>query len=135
MPMPSTAPASESITASEKIGIITRSRLAPNADRRAASLVRVAARASSRLATLAHAMRSTKIVATCMAPNTAFSSGPVSFSTKVTNTVPTPSLLSGYSWASRRAIIANSSCACSTVTPSLSRPNTVIDGPVPRVGF
>ena len=108
IPIPNTAPAIDRTTASEKNGSITWKRLAPSAERTAASLVRNAARASSRLATLAHAISSTKIVAICIAAKIGNASSPMACWMNESNRTPTPSFDSGYSVASRCAIIDSS---------------------------
>ena len=83
--------------ASEKRENITLKRLAPNATRTAASLVRSAARASSRFATFAHATGSTKIAATIMAVKIVLMRPWLWESTKVSNWIPRPSFVSGCS--------------------------------------
>ena len=95
MAVPSPAPTSASTRVSRKNGSTTRKREAPSALRTAASRVRRVARAMSRLATFAMAISNTKTVATCIAPNTATSSGPVSFWTKVRNRMVNPAFVAG----------------------------------------
>ena len=96
---PSAPPASERITHSVSSWRTSRPRPAPSAARTAISDSRAAARASSRLATLAQAMSSTKPTAPSrtsterrMSPTIASCSGYV--------VMPTPSLASGY-WRAR----------------------------------
>ena len=133
--IPSKAPTSDSTMASAKNGAVTRQRLAPKADRTAASLVRNAARARRRLATLAHAISRTKMVAICIAAKTGTISSPIPCSANDMKTIPTPSFDSGYSCANRWATSDKSSRACSIVTPSLRRPNTANWVPDPLVGL
>ncbi len=129
MAAPRSAPIAARIRVSAKKGSTMRKRLAPSAVRTAASRVRSVARASSRFDTLAIAINRTKMVATCIAPNTASSSGPVSSSAKVRKRTVTPLLVSGYSRARRSAIAAISTAAWSRDTPSRSRPKTSNEAP------
>jgi len=99
-------------------------RRAPSATRTAISFSRSTARASSRLATFAHAISSTRLT-------TAISSVPAPVNCprwfgftgeNATSWAVRPSLGSGYSCSRRLPIALNSACARSRVMPSFSRP-------------
>ena len=119
--VPTRAPASESNILSVTSWRTSRCLPAPNAVRTAISVSRVDARTRSRLATLAHAMSSTKPT-------------PPSITSNAGRTLPTIAswsgmavalkcvLLCGYCSSSRRAICASSVAAPSTIVPAARRP-------------
>ncbi len=73
---PSPAPTAARVNVSDRNCITMRSRPAPSADRMASSLLRTDTRANSRLATLTHAMTSTRKTAASMVYSRAESSEP-----------------------------------------------------------
>ena len=117
---PSNPPVNESTTLSVNNCRTTRMRLAPSAARMAISLCRDIARASSRLATFAHAIKSTQPTA----PNRINKAGRMS-PTSASSVGSTPVLLckflSGYCCSRRALIEAISAVACSLDTPGLRR--------------
>ena len=117
---PSVPPASESSKLSVRNWRTSRSRPAPSAARIAISLWRAVERASKRLPTFAHAIRSTNPTA----PKSIHNAGrnlPTKSSRNVTRCTPLLALSFGCSCASWRAMRFISVCACSSVTPGLSR--------------
>src|SRR5258708_4055869 len=118
------APERETISGSARMWRSTMARLAPSDVRMAISFFRARVLASTRLATLAHAMRSTKATA----PNKTSSAGrtsPTSCSRKGRSVAPQPLLSSGYCCSRRAEIALRSSLACATLTSGLRRPITM----------
>jgi hypothetical protein len=107
-------------------------RVAPSARRTAISRVLPDARASNRLAMLAHAIKSTKLTV----PNNTRSilrMSPTTRSRKPTTATPSFALESGYCWARRSMIAESSAWACGTETPGFKRANTRSVAPVRSV--
>ena len=98
----------------------TRPRVAPSAVRIASSRRRALARASSRLATLAHAMRSTNPTAPS-STRSGVRTSPVRFSRSETALMPRSLSSVGYSRARAAAMPSSSACACFSDVPALSR--------------
>ena len=102
-----------------------RQRVAPTDARIEISRDRPAARASSRLATLAQAMsRTNSAVAMTMSGPGAVSRRPTCCSPNLTAVAWTPVLVCGYSRDCCAAIAASSALPSSAPTPSASRPKT-----------
>jgi hypothetical protein len=124
----STSPAAPPITESTTLSVsswrTSRPLPAPNATRTATSRSRAAARASSRLATFAQAMSSTSPTAP-LKTRSAGRTSPTRSSFIATTSDCSVAFVSGYCSASRFSTPASSAPACCTVTPGLSRPNTV----------
>ena len=110
-PTPSSAATSDNTSASARNCLTTCDRDAPSAVRIPTSLVRCAARSSSRLATLAQAMSSTKKTAPSIVYSSWRGSFPIYWSTKLRTVAVKPSLLSLYSAARRLEIVARSTFA------------------------
>jgi hypothetical protein len=130
--IPMAAPASERTPTSIRSWRMTRTRLAPRAERTATSFSRPAARANRRLATFAHPMSSTPIAAPSIAMRSPNSSSPMTNFVNGSTTGAKPSLASGYCVSSRSPMVANSAEARSSETPSRRRPNPGSCGPSPR---
>ena len=124
----SNAPSNPPIKPSGRHSMITcrtmRARLAPRLARIANSFSRADARASSRLATLTQATSNTNATAPSNTSN-ALRESPVICSCIGTTRAPSP-LLPGSCSSIRRAMALTSACACSRVTPGLSRPTRLI---------
>ncbi len=120
---PSVAPPSATSTLSVRSWRITRHASAPRATRTAISFDRAVARASSRLATLAHAMRSTKPTAAIMMSRTGRML-PTWKSRRLCTSTPQPVFDCGYCVSSVAAMRRRSVCTWSLVTLGLSRPIT-----------
>jgi hypothetical protein len=112
---------SASTTLSVSICLISRTRPAPTAARTTSSRPRDAARASSRLATFAHAISSTNATA-ASSTNNVWRVSPTTTSCTGTIAIPLSLLLTGYCCDSRDAIPVISACACSIETPGASLP-------------
>ena len=114
-----------------------RERPAPNAVRTATSFSREAARASSRLATLAQAISSTKATA----PSRTSSAGrtlPTNCSRSGTTSALHPVWYCGTSCARRAAMVVISAWACSKETPGFRRATVERKRPIvaePSVGM
>ncbi len=120
---PRTPPASARITLSDRSCVTSRAREAPSAARMAISRSRDAARARSRLAMFAHAIRSTHTTA----PNSSsrfLRTDWTTTSCSRSNRSDQLALLSGYAVAHSAAFWRSSVDAASSVTPSFRRPNT-----------
>ena len=124
-PSPSAHPMADSTRLSVSSWRMTRRRPAPSAARMASSRVRTVARASSRLATLAQQMRSTKPTTARKSIDVSRSSRPTSASCSGSSATPRPVLVSGNSRASPPATAAKSARAASSVTPGFIRPMTL----------
>ncbi len=101
-----------------------RTRDAPSATRMLISLARCADRASSRLATFAHAMSSTKPTAPISARKINRIGPPFCRSLNVISIGVMPLFVVGYSSASLVVMDVNSASAWSRLTPGARRPNT-----------
>ena len=112
---------SASTTLSVSICRIRRRRPAPTAARTTSSRPRAAARASSRLATLAQAISNTNATAASSTNNVCRVS-PTTTSCSGTAAMPLSALLSGYCCARRDAMADISDCACAGDTPGASLP-------------
>ncbi len=122
MPIPIAPPISESTTLSVSSCRTMRRRPAPSADRTASSRVRTVARASSRLATFAQQMRSTKPTTPRNSIDVSRRSLPIIESCSPSSVTPRPLLVSGNSDASASATVPRSASAALIVTPGFSRP-------------
>ena len=128
MSTPSPPPAAASTTPSLNSWRTSRARLAPTEARIANSRRRAVARASSRFATFAHAIRSTRLTA-ASSPAPAARMYPSSMGWKRTLAAGTTltvtfSLVTGYSARSRATIVSICARASSMVRPLASRPFT-----------
>ena len=123
MTSPSMPPASARTMLSVNSCLTSRPRPAPRAARIATSCWREPARASSRLATLTHAMSNTNATAPRRTSN-AVRTLPTIASCSGATVAPSQFLSSRYSSASRRVIPAISARACSIVAPGLRRATT-----------
>ena len=112
MAMPSSAPTPASTSDSVSSCATIRRRLAPRAVRIATSLVREAARASSRFATLEQAMSSTPNTAPIIVQSIRVGSSPMADSVNGIMSGATPSFSLGCSCAMRRLVAARSWSAC-----------------------
>ena len=121
---PSTPPASESSTLSVSSCRMMRPRPAPIAARTAISRLRPVARTSSRFATFAHAMSSTRPTAPSRIHSVVWTSRTISFcSSSTLNPLSRCSTL-GYFRLYSFAASARRAWACCSVMPSFSRPFT-----------
>ena len=117
---PRPAPRNASNTLSVKNCRVRRKRLAPSASRNAISFSRAAARASSKLATFAQAIRRTKPTAPSRMSNAGLMSPTISSCNGVT-VAPIRVLDLGYCFARRAAIVSISAWACLRPTPGFIR--------------
>ncbi len=125
---PQTPPRSDRTTLSASSWRTSLPRPAPSAARTASSRWREVARASSKFATLAHAMRRTKATAPARTRRAGRTS-PVSCSRTGTTRDVQPVLKSGNICVSCADTCVMSSCARSALMPGLSRPTTMSDRP------
>jgi len=123
-PTPSTAPMPARASGSVRNWRMIRPRVAPTAVRMPTSFARMAACESSRLATLAQAMSSTRNTANSMVISSWRGSLPMMESVYGSTYAVMSLLVSGFCWATRRATPATSTPAASRVTPGLRRPKT-----------
>ncbi len=118
---PKAPPHAPSSTLSVRSCRTRRQRAAPSALRTAISVSRADARASSRFATLVHAISNTNPTAPSSS-STASRMLPTVASWSGTAVIPRPSLCSGYCRASSVPMVRTSAMACSTGTPGFTRP-------------
>ena len=123
-PKPATPAMHASMTLSTRSCRTTRQRPAPSATRTEISCERWADRANRRFATFAQAISSTKATAPWSERKTSRISPPLTRSLNGIRFGVTFSFVAGYAWLSRWPMLASSSRACSTATPSASRPMT-----------
>ncbi len=117
---PAVPPSATTHALSDNIKRINRRSSAPIARRSENSRRRDSVRASSRLATLAHAITSTNATA----PNSSEIAGRIWPNTSLEScatSTPRLSLVAGYACASCRATLVTSACACASDTPGARR--------------